>query len=226
MSVPVVALIGRPNVGKSALFNRIIGERRGHRQRGGRHHARPPLRARRSGTAAPSGSWTPAGSSDDPNAADGRRDPAAGRAGDRGGGPDAASSSTRTPACTRATRRVVEMLRDAGQAVDARRQQGGRPAAAPTSTSSTSSAPAIRSRCRRRTARTPATCSTRSSSGCPSARRRTSESLRVAVVGRPNVGKSSFVNRLLGEERLVVSDDRGHDARRDRHADDATTAAS
>src|SRR5262249_2831889 len=29
--------------------------------------------------------------------------------------------------------------------------------------------------------------------------------LRVAVVGRPNVGKSSFVNRLLGEDRLVVS---------------------
>jgi GTP-binding protein len=33
--------------------------------------------------------------------------------------------------------------------------------------------------------------------------------LRVAVVGRPNVGKSSFVNRLLGEERLVVSADAG-----------------
>ncbi|HEX8690988.1 MAG TPA: ribosome biogenesis GTPase Der [Longimicrobium sp.] len=32
------------------------------------------------------------------------------------------------------------------------------------------------------------------------------ESLRVAVIGKPNVGKSSFVNRLLGEERLVVSD--------------------
>src|SRR5260221_2455948 len=31
--------------------------------------------------------------------------------------------------------------------------------------------------------------------------------LRVAVVGRPNVGKSSFVNRLLREERLVVSDE-------------------
>jgi GTPase len=30
--------------------------------------------------------------------------------------------------------------------------------------------------------------------------------LRVAVVGRPNVGKSSFVNRLLGEDRLVVSE--------------------
>lgn len=36
-----------------------------------------------------------------------------------------------------------------------------------------------------------------------------SEAIRVAVVGRPNVGKSSFVNRLLGEERLVVSDESG-----------------
>jgi len=32
------------------------------------------------------------------------------------------------------------------------------------------------------------------------------EALHVAVVGRPNVGKSSFINRLLGEDRLVVSD--------------------
>lgn len=30
--------------------------------------------------------------------------------------------------------------------------------------------------------------------------------MRVAVIGRPNVGKSSFVNRLLGEDRLVVSE--------------------
>jgi GTP-binding protein len=30
--------------------------------------------------------------------------------------------------------------------------------------------------------------------------------IRVAVVGKPNVGKSSFVNRLIGEERTVVSD--------------------
>ena len=33
-----------------------------------------------------------------------------------------------------------------------------------------------------------------------------SEAIRIAVIGRPNVGKSSFVNRLLGEERLVVHD--------------------
>ena len=30
--------------------------------------------------------------------------------------------------------------------------------------------------------------------------------VRVAVVGKPNVGKSSFVNRLLGEERVVVNE--------------------
>ena len=32
------------------------------------------------------------------------------------------------------------------------------------------------------------------------------DSLAIAVIGRPNVGKSSIVNRLLGEERLVVSE--------------------
>ena len=33
--------------------------------------------------------------------------------------------------------------------------------------------------------------------------------LRIAVVGRPNVGKSTLINRLLGEERLVVYDQPG-----------------
>ena len=40
----------------------------------------------------------------------------------------------------------------------------------------------------------------------PSAPPEAQDALKVAVVGRPNVGKSSFVNRLLGEERLVVSE--------------------
>ena len=40
-------------------------------------------------------------------------------------------------------------------------------------------------------------------------RERYPDSIRVAIVGRPNVGKSTLVNRLLGEERVVVFDQPG-----------------
>ena len=43
----------------------------------------------------------------------------------------------------------------------------------------------------------------------PEVNEEATEALRVAVIGRPNVGKSSIVNRLLGEDRLVVSDEAG-----------------
>ncbi len=34
----------------------------------------------------------------------------------------------------------------------------------------------------------------------------TDEAVRLAVIGRPNAGKSSLVNKLLGEERVIVTD--------------------
>ena len=32
------------------------------------------------------------------------------------------------------------------------------------------------------------------------------ECLRVAIIGKPNTGKSSLVNKVLGEQRVIVSD--------------------
>ena len=40
------------------------------------------------------------------------------------------------------------------------------------------------------------------------------EPLKLAIVGRPNVGKSSIINALTQSERVIVTPDSRHDARR------------
>jgi len=46
-------------------------------------------------------------------------------------------------------------------------------------------------------------------SGIPGEEPADEQSVRVAIVGRPNAGKSTLVNRILGEERVLASDQPG-----------------
>ena len=203
MSVPVVALVGRPNVGKSALFNRIVGDDSAIvSEEAGTTRDRHFSRAEWNGRAF----WLvdTGGLSDDPQAPmdrEIRRQVAT-----------AVEEADMTLFVVDAKvgvhpsdSKVAEMLRSTGKPwllvankvddpssvefYDFYQLGAGDPL--------------------------PVSAQNGKNSGdlldvlvdrLPEAVPEDEESLRVAVVGRPNVGKSSFVNRLLGEERLVVSE--------------------
>ena len=204
--VPVLAVVGRPNVGKSTLVNRILGRREAVVEDiPGVTRDRVSYDANWAGrafTVVDTGGWDP----------------------------DARGLAERIRAQAEVAvdagrRGAVRGRRDRRHH---RRRRGGRPRAAGARrsrsswprTRSTTSAPRPRptacgtsgsaspTRSRPCTAAARATCSTRSSPCCPSRPRSPSRQevgpRRVAIVGKPNVGKSSLLNRLAGSERVVV----------------------
>jgi GTP-binding protein len=206
MSVPVVALVGRPNVGKSALFNRVVGENVAIvSEEAGTTRDRHFARA----------TW-------------------AGRdffLVDTGG----ITEDTRTPIDAAIQAQVAQAIAEADlllQVVDARAglhpidarvaamlRESGKPSLLVANKVDDPSDPAWYEFYALGSGDPlPVSAANGKQTGelldaivdhIPSGEAEASTALRIAVIGRPNVGKSSFVNRLLGEERLVVSEDAG-----------------
>jgi GTP-binding protein len=200
--LPVVALVGRPNVGKSALFNRLVGEKAAIVSEiagttRDRHFGRVDWAGR--------DFWLvdTGGLTDDPSAMDTEIRKQVRQAIEEA---DLLLLVVDAKAGVHANdTRVVEILRESGKPwllvankVDDPRSQdffefynlgAGEPL--PVSATNGSQSGDLLDAVVER---------------IPDAAEEVPEALRVAVIGRPNVGKSSFVNRLLGEERLVVND--------------------
>ena len=202
MSAPVVAIIGRPNVGKSTFFNRVLGERRAVvHNRPGITRDRNAARAEWSGRSfmlVDTGGFLPAAAQERDALVRRQAEVAIGLADlvlfmvdAQGGLTDLDRAIARqlrrspTPALV-----VVNKVDRVGDPVVHEFHALGLGEPAPISSES---GLGIGDLLDLALARLP-----------KSAGRELEDRGRVAIVGRPNVGKSSLVNALLGEDRMIV----------------------
>jgi GTP-binding protein len=207
MSAPVVAIIGRPNVGKSTLFNRILGERRAvTHDRPGITRDRNAVRAEWSGhefVLVDTGGFLP-------SAAEGRD----------------ALVRRQAEAAIGAARTVVFLVdahtgpTDLDRAIARNLKRASRSSLLVVNKVDRPDDPVVHE-FHRLGLGDPMPISAENGTGIgelldaiverlPRDPAEAESSLaRVAIVGRPNVGKSSLVNALLGEERMVVEPEPG-----------------